>query len=41
MGLQPDRPYWDRFEAGGVRSPTGAGESLPSHGAPKVLFKVA
>lgn len=41
MGLQPDRPYWYRFEAGGVRSPTGRGKTLPSPGAPKDRFKLA
>lgn len=41
MGLQPDRLYWYRFEAGGVRSPTGRGKTLPSPGAAKDRFKLA
>lgn len=41
MGLQPDRPYWYRFEAGGVRSPTGRGRTLPVVGSPKDRFRIA
>ncbi|HYF23607.1 MAG TPA: alkaline phosphatase D family protein [Caulobacteraceae bacterium] len=29
-GLEPGRPYWYRFEAGGVRSPVGRGVTLPA-----------
>ena len=32
-GLQPDRPYWYRFTAGGARSPAGRGRTLPAGGA--------
>lgn len=28
-GLQPDRPYWYRFTAGGERSFTGRARTLP------------
>ena len=32
-GLQPDRPYWYRFEAGGERSLRGRARTLPASGA--------
>ena len=40
-GLESDRPYWYRFEAGGVRSPAGRGRTLPPVGAPKDRFRLA
>jgi alkaline phosphatase D len=42
-GLQPDRPYWYRFEAGGERSLRGRARTLPAAGAsPQALrFGVA
>lgn len=40
-GLNPDRPYWYRFEAGGVRSLPGRTRTLPSVGAATDRFKVA
>ncbi len=42
-GLQPDRPYWYRFRAGGDRSVTGRARTLPPAGAsPEALrFGVA
>ena len=40
-GLASDRPYWYRFEAGGVRSPTGRGVTLPAVGAPKDRCRLA
>jgi alkaline phosphatase D len=42
-GLQPDRPYWYRFEAGGERSIAGRARTLPALGAsPRLLrFGVA
>ncbi|MGI4877712.1 MAG: alkaline phosphatase D family protein, partial [Janthinobacterium lividum] len=33
-GLQPDRPYFYRFVAGGERSPIGRSRTLPAPGAP-------
>jgi len=32
-GLEPNRPYWYRFSAGGARSPTGRGRTAPAAGA--------
>lgn len=32
-GLQPARPYWYRFTAGGAQSPAGRGRTLPAPGA--------
>ena len=32
-GLQPDRPYWYRFEQGGERSLSGRARTLPAPGA--------
>lgn len=40
-GLQPGRPYWYRFEAGGVRSPVGRTRTLPPVGAATDSFKLA
>ncbi|MFP4522495.1 MAG: alkaline phosphatase D family protein, partial [Fibrobacterota bacterium] len=42
-GLQPDRPYWYRFQAGAERSPSGRGRTFPVPGAPadRVRFAVA
>ncbi|HEV7692482.1 MAG TPA: alkaline phosphatase D family protein [Hyphomonadaceae bacterium] len=42
-GLQPDRPYWYRFRAGGVQSPQGKAKTTPVAGAPfgHVKFAVA
>lgn len=42
-GLQPDRPYWYRFEQGGERSVRGRARTLPAAGAsPQALrFGVA
>ncbi|WP_114951955.1 alkaline phosphatase D family protein [Sphingosinicella terrae] len=42
-GLEPDRPYWYRFEAGGERSINGQARTLPRTGAaPEALrFGVA
>jgi alkaline phosphatase D len=42
-GLQPDRPYWYRFEVGGERSIRGRARTLPAAGAaPQALrFGVA
>lgn len=40
-GLQPDRPYWYRFEAGGVRSPAGRGVTLPTPAMAKSRLKLA
>ena len=40
-GLEPGRPYWYRFEAGGVRSPAGRGKTLPAAGAPLDRFRMA
>ena len=39
-GLMPDRPYWYRFEAGGVRSPTGRAKTLPTVGVATASFKL-
>lgn len=39
-GLEPGRPYWYRFEAGGVRSPAGRTVTLPAVGAATDRFKV-
>jgi alkaline phosphatase D len=33
-GLQPDRPYWYRFELQGERSPKGRARTVPASGAP-------
>ena len=42
-GLQPDRPYWYRFRAGGAQSPQGKAKTAPVAGAPfgHVKFAVA
>ncbi|MFT3722127.1 MAG: alkaline phosphatase D family protein [Hyphomonadaceae bacterium] len=42
-GLQPDRPYWYRFRAGGVQSPPGRARTTPAASAPvrHVKFGVA
>jgi len=40
-GLEPDRDYWYRFEAGGVQSPVGRAITLPAPGAPKDRLKLA
>jgi len=40
-GLEPNRPYWYRFEAGGVRSPAGRTKTLPTVGAPTDRFRAA
>lgn len=40
-GLQPGRPYWYRFEAGGVRSPAGRGRTLPTPGSKVDRYKLA
>ena len=42
-GLEPRRPYWYRFTAGGVRSPAGRGRTLPAPGATvdRLRFAVA
>jgi alkaline phosphatase D len=39
-GLTPGRPYWYRFEAGGVRSPAGRAKTLPTVGAPTERFRL-
>lgn len=39
-GLMPGRPYWYRFEAGGLRSPTGRTATLPAVGAPTDRYRV-
>lgn len=40
-GLEPDRPYWYRFEAGGAQSPTGRLFTLPEPGRRKEALKLA
>lgn len=40
-GLQPGRPYWYRFEAGGVRSPAGRAMTLPALGSPLDRYRLA
>lgn len=38
-GLEPDRPYWYRFEAGGERSINGRARTLPAAGASPQALK--
>jgi len=38
-GLQPDRPYWYRFQAGGERSIIGRARTLPAAGASPTALK--
>ena len=38
-GLQPDRPYWYRFQAGGERSFNGRARTLPAAGSSPAALK--
>jgi len=40
-GLEPDRPYWYRFRAGGAVSPVGHGRTLPVVGRPHPRLRLA
>ncbi len=41
MGLEPGRPYWYRFTAGGARSPTGRTATAPERGKPLSRLRLA
>jgi alkaline phosphatase D len=40
-GLEPDRPYWYRFEAGGAQSPGGRARTVPLAGTPMARLRFA
>ncbi len=40
-GLEPDRPYWYRFYAGGEASPLGRTRTMPLAGAPTERLRLA
>jgi alkaline phosphatase D len=40
-GLQPDRPYWYRFEAGGERTLRGRARTLPASGSQPEMLRFA
>jgi len=41
VGLEPDRPYWYRFTAGGQASPIGRSRTFPGRGAPADRLRLA